>query len=148
MKKKILILFVACTVIIFSACTKYEEGGYASKNRIVGTWTISELNLGGVIMDVNNLANGDAKLSLKNIVFNKDGSGSINYSASLLGSTLSYSNDFNWGFSDDKKNIKITSSSEIMTMLPEDSEILKLTKKEFKIKGNTNNTDVIITLNK
>jgi len=149
MKKNILVLLIAFTAIVFSACTKYEEGGYASKIRITGTWEISELLINGEPLDMSSLSQGDMSVSLKNIVFEKDETGSINYT---INSVLNNSDKFEWEFSDDKKFLEIEGSSSstassMVQFLPKESEILKLTKTELKLKGTIlENSSVLITL--
>lgn len=151
MKKNIFVLLIAFATISISSCTKYEEGGYASKTRITGTWTISELLINGEPLDMNSLSQGDRSISFKNIVFEKDGNGTFNYSINNL---LNNSDKFEWEFSDDKTLLEIegsssSSSSSMIQFLPKESEILKLTKTELKLKGTIlENSSVIITLEK
>lgn len=100
---------------------------------------------------MNSLSQGDMSISFKNIVFEKDGNGTFNYSINNL---LNNSDKFEWEFSDDKTLLEIkgsssSSSSSMIQFLPKESEILKLTKTELKLKGTIlENSSVIITLEK
>ncbi|MDR2835733.1 MAG: hypothetical protein LBV69_05970 [Bacteroidales bacterium] len=155
--KKFLILFIIATLVaVMPSCTKYDDGGYASKNHLKGTWLLQELSYGGESSDVSIM-----NTYLTGITFEKNGTGNIDIN--LLVTTLTV--DFNWEFVNDKKDLKMTLkpinfpaiipqatrdqiNEMIQTLLPAESHILKLTKSEFWITSIGDNKTMIMKLKK
>ncbi len=131
MKKHILTLSLAIAVLfIFNSCGKYEEGpGFSLRtktSRLTGIWKIEKQYLNGT-----EVALDEATLSMRMEIV-KDGTGKM--TATALGMTISV--NLEWEFSSDKENIKMRVQEWGTTNWGEwdDSEILKLTNKEFWIK--------------
>ena len=133
--KKISIIILATLgfSMIFSACKKYEEGPALTlrtpKQRVVGTWNLTETRYNNVKIDFNNLqdffnsfdlggldlSNAPdsttfdlSQLSLKSIKLNldKEGNGAISIELAYGMLQFPYSQEITWSF-DDKKDALI-----------------------------------------
>jgi hypothetical protein len=160
--KKIVILSLISVLFltILNACHKYEDGGYASKNRLKGKWnldvvtttyldndSVSTITFPYTLVpeDVPNLPIGmEIVVKSATIEFNKDGSGS--FGIGISASPVPMENKFSWSLSDDKDYIKISFDSGLFSsfmpnIIPEKTKILKLTKKELRLSA-TDDTNV------
>ena len=110
--------FLFAVIVVFSACKKYADGPTISLKtktaRLTRAWVDESCTSGCVAIE-----------------FKKDGS--IN----LGGNAMSGAS---WKFSSDKKNIEFTSTI-LGVSSTSSSEILKLTSKEFWVKGDNGGAD-------
>lgn len=129
---KVSLMTLVAILIAFSSCSKYEEGPAMSlltkKARITGEWKVVD-----VIMDGTSLA--DLTDYAGTTTYEKDGTGE--YTSSILGVSF----EFEWEFSEDKEAIKTRSNVLGVWSSWEETDILKLTNKEFW----TTETDLGIT---
>jgi len=147
--KKILILFTLVATLIFAttSCHKYEDGGYASKNRLKGTWKVKEVTINGEKQPIEAIG-GDFKF-----IFEKNGTGKF-----LIELAITPKWTFDWAFVDNKENLEIKNIKyegtfqipgieAILLYIPDKCKILKLTKDDLWLK-NTDSIPSIIKLTK
>lgn len=175
--KKISIIILATIgfSMIFSACKKYEEGPALTlrtpKQRVVGTWNLTETRYNNVKIDFNNLqsllnsfnlggqnmnnildsiANGGifdlSQLSLKSIKLNldKEGNGAISIELAYGMLQFPYSQEITWSF-DDKKDALIFKIKDVAE--EQSFKILKLTKDELWLEKTDVNNGVASIVN-
>ncbi|MFO7790016.1 MAG: hypothetical protein R6V32_05535 [Bacteroidales bacterium] len=113
-------------ILVFSSCSKYEEGPAISlkskEARMAGTYTVDK-----VLKNGEEDSNTMDLLSGVEFTFEKDGAGEMRYT---MGS-VSYNTDLEWQFNDDKTELQVrTMEQEDEWSDWETSEIIKLTDTE------------------
>jgi hypothetical protein len=171
--KKISIIILATLgfSMIFSACKKYEEGPALTlrtpKQRVVGTWNLTETRYNNVKIDFNNLQDffnsfdlggldlsnaldsttfDLSQLSLKSIKLNldKEGNGAISIELAYGMLQFPYSQEITWSF-DDKKDALIFKIKDVAE--EQSFKILKLTKDELWLEKTDVNNGVASIVN-
>jgi hypothetical protein len=140
--KKFLIFIFTTSILLFSQCKKYPEGPSFSlrtkTERISNTWKLNQL----LVNNVDSTAQYSSILKDYTVIINKSGSYSISYYVSLppFGNFTNTENG-NWSFSSNKKEINLTPVSITLGTLPAANswQILKLYEKELWLKDIDNN---------
>ncbi len=134
MKKLTIILaIIATTAMFFSSCGKYEEGpGFSlltKKARLTGTWKLIEKSTSGNSIDLSGVT---VKITIE-----KDGTGKMISSGSVLGVTFTNTEDLEWEFNDSKEKLRMRSKDQGSENWDDwdESEILRLTNKECWLKA-------------
>ncbi|PKP17229.1 MAG: hypothetical protein CVU05_15925 [Bacteroidetes bacterium HGW-Bacteroidetes-21] len=129
MKNLILVSFLGIA-LMFSSCGKYEEGPSLSllskKARVAGEWVYESMTVNGTDVTLTE----DMKNS--STVLEKDGTGKVNWVTTGLTVTM----DLEWKFNDDKTKFmtRMKNASGSFDETWDESEILRLTNKEFWMK--------------
>ena len=147
MKKIALIISVfAVFAMVFSSCSKYEEGPALSLKtkdaRVEGDYTVDKV-----------LKNGKEDETLteeqegNEYEFTKDGKGTFSASYVIQGITISMDGDLEWKFNDDKTKMSIRIYDETSEEWDdwEEHTILKLTDEEMWLENYDDNDDLIET---
>jgi len=113
---------------ILTSCNKYEEGSNFSliskKNRVVNDWSLSTVeDSNGTSVDLSGIT---TTASIK-----KDGSYTTTSSFSILGQTITDTENGTWSFTDDKTGLTFTDDA---TSTASTSTIVKLTNGELKLR--------------
>lgn len=130
--KKLLFIFVAIatTAIVFSSCSKYEEGPKISlltkKARLTGDWTLKSVSENGTEISVP--SGVTYKMTIK-----KDGSGFTTINS------ISFS--FKWEFANKKQDLRVKTDGDDVWV---ESEIIKLKNKELWIKDTEDGVSTIM----
>jgi len=135
--KKFLVFIFTTSILFFSQCKKYPEGPSFSlrtkTERISNTWKLNQL----LVNNVDSTAQYSSILKDYTVIINKSGSYSISYYVSLppFGNFTNTENG-NWSFSSNKKEINLTPVSITLGTLPAANswQILKLYEKELWLK--------------
>ena len=115
-------------MFVFNSCGKYEEGpGFSvltKTMRITGVWKFDKMLSNGVEIEL------DEYMSSSSYEMLSDGTGKISFE---FGGTI-ISSDLEWEFNSDKTHLRVRIKDGGVFGEWEESEIIRLTNKEFWIK--------------